>query len=331
MLPATGEFPQLTSSTTIWEPAQCVEWRVLDMLTASGRCVASWQVTMECNYRCSYCFDHQAHADTSFPIAVDDAIRVLRNTGRSWIVCLVGGEVFLIPGFVDACNEMIRADIRVAIETNLSLEKPVIDFANRVNPSGIEDIAVSLHVEERTRRHDVRGMIDRVRLLRMKGFPLSTIGYVLHPRLLTRWPEDRDWFAEQGIDLVPAPFVGEWKGRHYPEAYCRDERQLLLAGNALAGVVQNFPSRGMLCNAGRSFVRIDKNGNVWRCNGVQQRIGHISDSIELSDSARSCPVAICPCWGWMLIEQAGLQEQLTARFLEGAVGKPSAPDSGRDV
>jgi len=296
------------------------------MLTFSGRCMASWQVTMECNYRCTYCFDCHSHEDASPPIPVDDAVRVFRNTRRRWTVCFVGGEVLLVPGFVDACDQLIRADIRVAIETNLSLNDPVIDFSNRVSPSGIEYFVVSLHIEERARRHDVLGLIERVRLLKATGFAVSTIGYVLHPRLVARWPDDRAWFAEQGIELTPGPFVGEWQGRHYPEAYSREERLLLLAGNPLAGVVQYFASKGMLCNAGTSFVRIDRHGNAWRCNGVRQRIGHIRDGIELSDSARPCPADICPCWGWMLIEQPGQLDRLTARFREGTVGGASTSD-----
>ena len=118
---------------------------------------------------------------------------------------MVGGEVLVLPKFIEICCELVDNGIRIRFETNLSVTKKVIEFTNVINPNKVEGIAVSLHIEEREKRGSVEEFIQNIFLLRDKGFDISMVNYVLHPSLLHRFEEDYAFFKTKGINLTPIP------------------------------------------------------------------------------------------------------------------------------
>lgn len=286
----------------------------MDFCGKHSRCVAHWQITESCNYACEYCFNRAHLRDPIKVLPVDSIIAALKGTGRKWTVNLVGGEVFLVPGFLSACKALVAADMRIQLETNLSIAAKIDEFARDMDPAHVEEIAVSVHIEERERRNDVKGLIDRIHGLRVLGFKIAHVGYVMHPRLWDRYLRDRDNFGQHDIKLTPQLFVGNCRNNSYPGAYTRKERMFLISENPGIGSTVRFPSRGLSCKAGMEFVNIRPDGDVHRCLGVRTSLGSISRGISLCEEARPCPVAECPCWGSLLINDTGELDRINREF-----------------
>ncbi|NCA81750.1 MAG: radical SAM protein [Opitutae bacterium] len=273
--------------------------------------ILNWQMTFICNFNCHYCFGHEL-GGTAESVPVAKVVACLQATGRKWQVNLVGGEVFLIPDFLETCIALQKAGMMISVETNLSLGDRVAEFCERIDPTRVESIHISTHIEEREKRKGVDRFIEDIGLLRRKGFNVY-VNYVLHPSLFPRFQADYDRFAAQGILLKPAPFIGQYAGENYPEAYTTRERQILLKANPQAGTYTGLPARGMACAAGRDFAVLD-NGVFYRCNAFIGKLGDIDEGFHLYDGARMCPVRICPCWGYRFLTDRKKADRLARRF-----------------
>lgn len=54
---------------------------------------------------------------------IDAIISTLSRTGQKWCMGITGGEPFLYPDFINICNQFVKNDITLYIDTNLSIEK----------------------------------------------------------------------------------------------------------------------------------------------------------------------------------------------------------------
>jgi hypothetical protein len=204
----------------------------------------------------------------------------------------------------------------VSIETNLSLTSAIIEFANRINPVKIGCIYVSTHILEREKNGTKEEYIRNVILLKEKGFKVR-VNYVLHPSLLNRFDSDYEFFKTKGIELLPRPFVGLYKKLFYPDAYSRKERALILSVNPDAGREASLKgTKGILCNAGRSFIKINENGMISRCAGDCTRVGDVHHGVNLFEGPRPCPNKTCPCWGWGFIADSKARDRLGESFIK---------------
>ncbi|MFA5337842.1 MAG: radical SAM protein [Candidatus Omnitrophota bacterium] len=275
--------------------------------------IVSWQMIQICNFDCFYCYGHRP-GPIGVVLSVKEVIGCLKRTSKNCSITLVGGEVFLIPNFVNICEQLIDAGIKISVETNLSLGSAITEFADRINPFKTGCIYISTHILEREKRNTKDEYIKNVILLKEKGFNVR-VNYVLHPSLLSRFRGDYEFFETKGIDLLPRPFVGFHKGLAYPDSYSRKERTLILNADPHAG--RRAPlngTKGMLCNAGKSFIRITEYGKVNRCVGDDTCIGDIHQGINLFDSPRPCPNKTCPCWGWAFLADSKEQSKLEKKF-----------------
>jgi MoaA/NifB/PqqE/SkfB family radical SAM enzyme len=285
------------------------------MLDFRGKKIAHWLMTTACNYDCDYCYGH-GHNKGSAHINVDvnDVIRRLDEAGGDWCVDLVGGEVFLVPGFVDICQALTSKGFPLHLETNMSVGPVLNEFMARIDPSMVIRLGVSLHIEERERREaGIDRFVAYVAQFRERGFRVD-VNYVMHPRLFDRLDQDVERFRELGIAIEPHPFVGVWKYKLYPDAYTRPERGRILALNSNAGYARNIPSKGSLCKAGMTFVDIGLNGEIHRCVGVQDDLGNIATGMHLFTEPQPCPRLECPCWGQQLIVDRKIVDAAVASF-----------------
>ncbi|MBC8501376.1 MAG: radical SAM protein [DPANN group archaeon] len=295
---------------------------------------ASWLMLPKCNFSCVYCYYAVpipgtktykplqpsksivkrliSHIKSIFglkkkkPLPVKpkifthNLIESLKKTDKDWIIGMTGGEPFLYPDFVEVCKELIK-HYRIAIDTNLSLDSKVREFAEAIDPKMVEYIYVSTHIRERERRKDVNGFIDRVLLLKKKGFRV-TVNYVLHPDLIERFEKDHEFFKSRGIALSVRPIQGKFNGKIYPSSYTDSEKKLILK---YSPKVKSYPAnfKGIPCNAGRNFIRINDAGEVMRCASDKKTLlGNIFYGIKLFNQAMPCTVDKCHCFGADLIE-----------------------------
>lgn len=163
-----------------------------------------------------------------------------------------------------------------------------------VKPSKVAMITAALHVEERiASNHSVADFIRRVLLLQHMGFAVEVvcIGY---PSSLSRLKEDISQLLGAGIKRVYAKvFKGVFKRKRYPEAYEKQEKDLLeqLSGpyrfntQYLLGDVHFW---GLMCSSGYNSFKVAVDGNVFRCASVKGSYGNLYDGTFFPD-ARATP------------------------------------------
>ncbi|WP_419785659.1 radical SAM protein [Pseudodesulfovibrio sp.] len=277
-----------------------------------------WNMTRKCNFRCEYCYFPHDNSPVTETLPVGRITGFLDGTGRSWTVGLTGGEPFIYPGFVDICLALTR-NHRIGVDTNLSVSSKVRDFAERVDPSRVQDLYVALHIEERERVKGVPAFIENARLLMDKGFKVI-VNYVVHPTLEARFLKDRDFFAEHGIPLTPRPFRGSFEGRRYPEAY-GERAKVIFADHPEQGLKIAFNFFGMPCSAGRTLLRMEPDGTIFRCPGDKTVLGNVMDEVRLYEGDQPCTRKRCPCRGLDRVTLTPVQQELIKGVKFAVVGE----------
>jgi organic radical activating enzyme len=258
------------------------------------RLIAFWNFSSVCNYDCFYCFGHDKGNLTEL-VDVDVIISSLNRTGKKWIVVLVGGEPFLYPNIVDICKILIDNDIKICIETNLSISATVKRFVNEIFPDDVVAVSISSHVSERERRNDFNVFVNNMKLIDDAGFNYF-VNYVLHPSLVSRFPSDHKCFKAMGINLRPRIFNGYYEGLQYPEYHNGYERRLMLNADPEAWRNYTFNSTNVICKAGMTLIVIGEKGKVYAC-AAGRLLGDVENGFDLLRAAEKCHTERCPCYG----------------------------------
>ncbi|AMK09927.1 MoaA/NifB/PqqE/SkfB family radical SAM enzyme [Pseudodesulfovibrio indicus] len=253
-----------------------------------------WNMTRKCNFRCEYCYFPHDNTPVTETLDAERISGFLDATGKPWKVGLTGGEPFIYPGIIDICETLTRNHV-IGIDTNLSVSSKVREFAERIDPARVHNLYVALHIEERERIKGVDAFIRNARLLLDKGFEVI-VNYVVHPSLEERFARDRAFFAEHGIAITPRPFRGEHEGRRYPEAY-GDRADKVFGGHPEQGKKVAFNFQGLPCSAGRTLLRLEPDGTVFRCPGDKTVLGNVMDKVHLYEGFPPCTKKRCPCRG----------------------------------
>jgi len=279
--------------------------------TTANRHFLSWYITSICNYRCSYCGDCRTGMQPVWDVG--SIVNTLTATEKKWCIGITGGEPFTYPGFVSICKKLTDADIRIQIDTNLSLHKPVTDFIRTIPQSHVESFYISLHIEQREAHNGTHQFIDHINTLKKHGFSF-TVNYVLDPRLLYRFEKDVLFFERQGILLHAKPYRGIYRGRLYPEAYTQNERTLIKNSNPDAFRETLFYSRGITCAAGQQMIRLWPDGTISRCVADKTPMGNLTNGVSLNKNPTPCKMPYCSCFGMDLISNGERNDVLRNRL-----------------
>jgi MoaA/NifB/PqqE/SkfB family radical SAM enzyme len=258
----------------------------------------AWKLSDKCNFQCRYCYITPSVAEKT--VHGSQIKKALKNTGKNWIIGITGGEPFIYPDFVGSCKALTQ-EYRISLDTNLSPRSVVEQFVHEIDPERVEYIYASTHIEERERKGAVSEFIENIHLLRKYKFD-PIVNYVMHPTLIDRFREDYKFFASNDIKLEPKPFKGKYNGKIYPGAYTKYEEGLILKYNPNAIKLVPFKSKGLRCNAGRSFIRIQPDGSITRCDSETTVIGDVFSDIKLAGDPKPCALDVCGCNRHYLIE-----------------------------
>jgi organic radical activating enzyme len=246
-----------------------------------------------CNLRCSYCISDspgfpapKTLGGKTAPIDIERLTATLRASNRTYkIVFAGGGEPFLIPNLVDACEALAR-DHYVAVHTNLTIPEAIEEFARRIDPRRVLYSIASFHVEELERTGFTERFFASLHLLRHAGFPVKA-HMVVHPAVFSRAGRIRKEFARRGFDLKLDPFLGSHRDKTYPGAYTAQERRDFEFGD-----LSIYRAKGRLCNAGFNVGMVLPNGEIQFCNDVETKVGNVYEEIRFIDEPKPCREAI---------------------------------------
>jgi len=287
---------------------------------------ADWLINTLCNYSCTYCFSSSIKEnELAGKISPEQYLDFFDFTGKVWLFHFTGGEPFFYPQFVRLC-ETLTASHYVSINSNLSSEE-VLRFAYSVDPNRVDYIHCGVHLEQRESHEGFQELLKKIQILVDHGFALFAT-HVMTPSTFKQFQTISERFADIDVPLVPKALRGIYEGKHYPTSYTLEEREKFTvfsrsAENRLKEskrrpfrnqptvnplldkyFLDGFPDfSGVTCSAGKDFVRIDPDGNIYRC-GKHSLIGNIFErTLQLYDSPRPCDDNTCP---YMCIRYTGL-------------------------
>ena len=257
-----------------------------------------------CNYKCPYCVAGHAPPEGRGPSPWDEDryLAIIDNLCKLDfpinIRIGVGGEFFISKTLVEGARRLAAADHIQSINliTNLSFHPK--QYARILHGIPKEKVALvaSYHPTE------IKNEDAWIAAAQELGtyYDLTTMS-VAYPPALRNLPEVKRKFAAAGVDHFIQPFIGEFEGKMYPNAYDDEERAILrevIYSRHDHEFLLNLKKPG-LCNAGFKYLFVDPVGKVTQCGGFQegQQLGDLAVSPELAffDGPRPCPAMVCQC------------------------------------
>ncbi len=249
-----------------------------------------WFPTYRCIFNCEYCFFLNPIKRTApaEPIDVPSLVSALDRSGRTVRLSFGGGgEPFLVPNLVEACQAVTR-DHYISFTTNL-ISKNVPRFAQVIDPSRVVLLIASLHIKELERLRLVDRYVRHYRLCAERGFPISPDA-IAYPPLRPEADRYREAFGRLGVPLKFSPFIGMHDGRFYPDSYTDEDIALFGLDPEVRTV---YHSRKKLCNAGFNMGVVNQRGDVWPCWKIPEKLGSIGEGFAFRRDLIRCPFDFC--------------------------------------
>jgi len=254
-----------------------------------------WFVTMACNLRCDYCtLEKNTVVDKKhFETMCSNLIRVIDKTNKIFKINITGGEPFIVPSIIDTLEEITKKHF-ISLNTNLSLDR-IKEFAKRIDVNKVSFINASLHIKELEKRGLLNTYIENFCLLRDRCFNIN-FSVVSFPPLANEASHYLQFFNEKGIRINFVPFLGQYNGKEYPNAYTKQELERF---KIQLPRLSYYFRKGKICNAGYNFAFCWEDGNITPClYKNMKKIGTVDTRIELRDDLMVCPYDMCGCPIW---------------------------------
>lgn len=294
---------------------------------------ADWVLLSACNFRCSYCFFPVSTLSAKIKTYATPAQwrDIFRETGKTWLLHITGGEPSLYPNFVELCDQLSQ-DHYLSINSNLTYPD-IKAFTQKINPERIHFINASVHYEMRSKRDSLKVFSEKVQLLQNARFNVL-VSLVMTPYVLRNFPRIYQELEANGLHPIPKVIRGKNDGKNFPESYSSGEKHLirhyiLQAEKEYGEVIKNMmeqPSinmfsdhqflegikdyRGRMCSAGFKFVVIAPNGTIIRCGSSDVFGNLLLRNVRLLDASKICNTSYCPYF----CEKYSMQER-EDRFL----------------
>ncbi len=257
-----------------------------------------------CNYKCTYCVAGHGPPEgrPESPWNEERYLTIIDNLCKVDfpinVRIGVGGEFFISKVLVEGARRLGQSENVVALNliTNLSFHPK--QYARILKDIPKEKVAMvaSYHPTEVKNADSWVAAAQEL----STDYDLTTMS-VAYPPFLRDLPELKAKFAAVGLDHFVQPFIGEYEGRTYPQAYTDEERAIvreIIYSRHDYEFLLNLRRPG-LCNAGFRYLFIDPYGIAKPCGGADHDriLGDltVSSKIELLSGPRPCPANVCQC------------------------------------
>ncbi|NQT75676.1 MAG: radical SAM protein, partial [Candidatus Omnitrophica bacterium] len=277
--------------------------------TPPYRVFFTWEITYNCNYRCTYCHAPKpGNPDTRKTTSLDAKkwIGIWDDVYKNYGACFIlisGGEPFAYPSFMDLVTQLHKKHI---IELCTNLEWDVKPFVKNMDPKRIK-VATSLHPEFA----DLDRFLHRLKLLKDNGFR-THVNFVPWPPFLERMAEYKEKVEALGVQFILQPFIGDYEGRRYPQGYTESEREYFKIFKDSCNIstldfktTNESNKKGKLCRMGQNYAFIHPDGAADRCcKDHSVALGNVIDkTFRLLEEPAACTIEECNCWRCMLVEK----------------------------
>lgn len=257
-----------------------------------------------CNYSCAYCIaghgNKNGRPESSWDSLRYDAIidNLCQLDFRINIRIGVGGEFFISKQLVDGARRLGMSEnvFSLNLITNLSLS--TAQYLKILDGIPAEKIALVASYHPTEVRDRERWLDTAVALSNRYDFSTISVAY---PPIIRDLEAIKAMFDAAKVAHFVQPYIGEYEGRHYPQAYTEEERRIIrqtIYSRHDYEFLLNLKRPG-LCNAGFKFLYVHSNGVVTPCGGAnhQQVLGDLSISPEINfrSGPSPCPGNRCQC------------------------------------
>lgn len=268
----------------------------------------TWEITYECNYRCTYC-----HAPKPWKVYtikprypgkekwIEIWEGIYERYGESEII-ISGGEPFVYPDVMEIAMRLSEIHM-IEFCTNLYFD--ATSLIRCMNPKRVR-VGTSFHPEF-TR---LEFFIKKVKLIKDNGFE-TWVNFVPWPPFLSQLEDIKNVLQENGIKIIIQPFIGQHEGKQYPQGYTDEEKKILGIFNDEANretvdfkTTERSNKKGRLCRMGENYAFIHPDGETERCcRDHSLKLGNMIDNtFKLLEEPMSCQAEDCNCWRCMLVE-----------------------------
>ena len=268
----------------------------------------TWNISYDCNYRCSYCFFNgswEKYKSRTVYLSVDEWMKyweAIHQKHGSIFLIITGGEPFIYPNFIELIERLSNLDFQINISTNSSGDLKT--FVRKINPD-----KVSLSLSFQREFDTLENFIKNVKLIRKHKFD-GCLNLVAYPPYLKELENDkRKLIKETQEEFKVIAFFGNYNGVAYPDGYTQEEREMI-------GLTDSWFSRinrkWKLCNAGHTSALLFPDGKVARCGQIGERslIGNFFDSnFKLYEKPMLCDVDYCPCAEYSIGDDEHINEE----------------------
>jgi acyl-CoA thioesterase-1 len=216
-----------------------------------------------CNYRCPYCYySYSPKSKNYFWGNIDDWHTAFKQSFKNQrlIFYLAFGEPTLGEAFYEVVN-MIESEPKwsLRITTNLSQ-----DFERLMNTRLAKEGRLNINASFHPTQISIEKFLKQLQFLRNHGVE-SPVVYVMWPPHLKRFEADFKLFFRNNFLVHIRRFKGNFKGKHYPEAYTDSERQFIARFCDDATIKYMLNEKTVLDRqtySGLHFFIVDSTGNV---------------------------------------------------------------------
>jgi Iron-sulfur cluster-binding domain len=263
----------------------------------------------KCNMQCPYCIADWAKQKYAFDLDRFTAI-VKEIFKLPYRVCLrigVGGEIFTSAEILQVIKSICNEDNNISglsFSTNLQADwKTIIEpFLKATNTNKL-GIGCTLHDSV---IENINLFFEKVGRLKESGVT-PYVGYVALPQRIRYMREYKQRCFKLGVPFIMNALIGRVRGVEganpnliYPRDYTPQEleelKELWDTPHSYQMLVEACNTRGMTCSAGKNYVYIDSDGNVFPCNNIGSSMGNILETgIDFRSQDTICPADICWC------------------------------------
>ena len=252
-------------------------------------------ITQKCNYRCPYCSQSKGYTkslEEADNKTISAFLEFLKTISNDYEITISGGEPLTHPNFFFLLEELKKLDFKVSIVSNFSYPIKEYKKIKDILGDSLSELLVSLHLSQVKNLDEF--LNKAVEFDACKENSNFKVASVLSDENCIELKKIAEFLKQHNID--------------FELQHMRIGNSFVKYGEQAADYIKKYPiskikeisnTFGKKCLAGRNFLVVYQNGEVYRCYSSRfnkiHAMGNIKKGIKLFDCNTPCLNKKCTC------------------------------------